>query len=220
EAYLAAQDFHFPQLEQGGGDASVDALLGAQGVALSDAAVFILRGVLEQVREDAAALSLGALQAAIDEIGVKPVTLARRLAVPVALMLRRLAALPSLGGGLVVCDRSGTVIFRKTVDGFSVPRFDSCCPLWPLFAALAAPGSVLRERVGQLGRGQMQFDAFATTELATAYEYNTPVPARGVMLLLPAPAGDASMAVRAVGATCRICPHERCHARREPSIMR
>ncbi|MDG1352627.1 MAG: helix-turn-helix domain-containing protein [Sulfitobacter sp.] len=220
EAYLAAQDFYFPQLEQGGGDASVDALLGAQGVALSDAAVFILRGVLEQVREDAAALSLGALQAAIDEIGVKPVTLARRLAVPVALMLRRLAALPSLGGGLVVCDRSGTVIFRKTVDGFSVPRFDSCCPLWPLFAALAAPGSVLRERVGQLGRGQMQFDAFATTELATAYEYNTPVPARGVMLLLPAPTGDASMPVRAVGATCRICPHERCHARREPSIMR
>lgn len=219
EAYLAAQAFHFPQLEGGEATVSVDAMLHQSGEEMSEAARFILRGVLEQVHEDASALSLEALQGAVDQEGVQPVALARRFTVPVALMLRRLAALPTLGAGLVVCDRSGTVIFRKSVDGFSVPRFDSCCPLWPLFAALAAPGAVLRERVGQLGRGQMQFDAYATTELGAAYDYNTPVPARGVMLLLAAPAGDAGMPVRAVGATCRICPLERCPARREPSIM-
>tara|TARA_R110002020_G_scaffold95937_1_gene229918 strand:+ start:40431 stop:41672 length:1242 start_codon:yes stop_codon:yes gene_type:complete len=220
EAYLAAQDFHFPQLEGECADTLIDTLLSQATPALSEAAQFILRGVLEQVRSDAAALSLEEIQAGVVAEGVEPVILARRFGVPVALMLRRLAALPQLGAGLVVCDRSGTVIFRKSIDGFSVPRFDSCCPLWPLFAALAAPGSVLRERVGQLGRGRTQFDAFATTELATAHDYNSPAPARGVMLLVRAPAGDASAPVRAVGATCRICPHERCHARREPSIMR
>ena len=220
EAYLAAQSYHFPDLEDGPGAASVDALLRQPGAVMSEAAVFILRGVLEQVRQDALILPLVDLEAVVEAQGRDPVTLARRLGVSVAVMLRRLAALPSLGAGLVVCDRSGTVIFRKSVDGFSVPRFDSCCPLWPLFAALAAPGAVLRERVGQLGRGQMQFDAFATTELAPAYDYNTPAPARGVMLLLPAPAGDASQPVRAVGATCRICPQEKCHARREPSILK
>jgi len=131
-----------------------------------------------------------------------------------------LAALPALGAGLVVCDRSGTVIFRKSVSGFSVPRFDSCCPLWPLFAALGASGAVLHERIGQLGRGQVQFDAYATADLAAVQDYNSPAPARGVMLLLSAPAGDISGPVRAVGASCRICPHDTCRARREPSILR
>ena len=220
EVYLAAQDYHFPELEAQSAKVRIEDVLQRQDMVLSDAARFILRGVLEQVREDAKVLPLDALQSAVAAQGIDPVTLARHFSVPVAVMLRRLAALPSLGAGLVVCDRSGTVIFRKSVAGFSVPRFDSCCPLWPLFAALAAPGAVLRERVGQLGRGQMQFDAFATTELAPAYDYNTPVPARCVMLLLPTPAGDTDQPVRAVGATCRICPQEKCHARREPSIMK
>jgi len=220
EAYLAAQDYHFPQLEAQSATVRIEDVLRGQGQALSEAALFILRGVLEQVREDAQLVPLADLQAAVDAQGAGPVALARQFTVPVSVMLRRLAALPSLGAGLVVCDRSGTVIFRKSVNGFSVPRFDSCCPLWPLFAALAAPTVVLQERVGQLGRGQMQFDAFATTELAPAYDYNVPVLARGVMLLLPAPAGDASQPVRAVGATCRICPQEKCYARREPSIMK
>lgn len=220
EAFLAAQDYHFPQLEAQNTGVSVEEVLRAQGGKLSEAALFILRGVLQQVREDGQIVSLEAVAAAVAAKGPDPVTLARHFGVPVAVVLRRLAALPQLGAGLVVCDRSGTVIFRKSVDGFSVPRFDSCCPLWPLFAALAAPGVVLRERVGQLGRAQVQFDAFATTELAPAHDYNTPVPARCVMLLLPAPAGDTSQPVRAVGATCRICPQEKCHARREPSIMK
>ncbi|MBB3994728.1 hypothetical protein GGR95_002376 [Sulfitobacter undariae] len=220
EAFLADRDFHFPQFEkQNLPTTLVDGLIKQEAASLSDAARFTLRRVLEQVRGDAGVLLLADLQTGINEEGLQPVLLARRFSVPVALVLRRLAALPALGAGLVVCDRSGTVIFRKSVDGFSVPRFDSCCPLWPLFAALAAPGAVLRERVGQLGRAQVQFDAFATTDLGVAHEYNTPVPAHGVMLLLPAPAGDVRMEVRAVGATCRICPQEKCHARREPSIM-
>lgn len=220
EAYLSSHAFYFPALEAGEDAAVVPGLLAQGGGQMSEAANFILRGVLEQVRGDALQVPLGALEAAVGDGVPDPVALARKLGVPVVVVLRRLAALPGLKAGLVVCDRSGTVIFRKSVDGFSVPRFDSCCPLWPLFGALGAPGVVLHERVGQLGRGQVQFDAYATTELSIVSEYNAPAPARAVMLLLPAPAGDDSMPVRAVGATCRICPLERCGARREPSIMR
>lgn len=221
EAFLARHAFHFPRIEAGkAGDTVVEDMLAQEGDSLSEAAHYILRGVLEQVCADAQGLALPTLETAIAELGVDPVALARRFGVPVALVLRRLAAVPALAAGLVVCDRSGTVIFRKSASGFSVPRFDSCCPLWPLFAALGAPGTVFFERIGQLGRGQVQFDAYATTDLASVQDYNTPAPARGVMLLLPAPAGDASMPVRAVGATCRICQHDRCRARREPSILR
>ncbi len=221
EVYLENHDFRFPQFENEKSHASVDDIISNDARQMSEAGRFILRGVLEQVQGDAQILPIKRLEKAISAGGgVDPLALARELNVPVVLILRRLAAVTELNAGLVVCDRSGTVIFRKSTDGFSVPRFDSCCPLWPLFAALGAPGTVLRERVGQLGRGHVQFDAFATTELASTSAYNIPAPVRGVMLLLPAPAGDASVTAREVGATCRICPHGDCRARREPSIMK
>ena len=219
EAYLAAQRFHFPALEAQSDSRTVDAVLAQSAETLSDAARFILRGVLEQVREDAAALSLTELERGIDALGVHPTALARRFHLAPAVVLRRLAALPALGAGLVVCDRSGTILFRKSIDGFSVPRYDSCCPLWPLFGALGAANTVLYDRLGQFGRAYVQFDAYATTDAPIAAAYNTPAPARAVMLLVPAPAGDVSQTVREVGATCRICPHASCGARREPSVM-
>ncbi|MEH6830894.1 MAG: helix-turn-helix domain-containing protein [Sulfitobacter sp.] len=219
EAYLAAQKFHFPALEVQSGPNLVEEVLGQGSEVLSQAARFILRGVLGQVREDAAVLSLSELQKGVAALGVDPVALARRFHLAPAVILRRLAALPTLGAGLVVCDRSGTVLFRKSVDGFSVPRYDSCCPLWPLFGALSAANTVHYERLGQLGRAHVQFDTYATTDAPIASSYNAPAPARAVMLLVPAPAGDTSQSLREVGATCRICPHAKCGARREPSVM-
>lgn len=219
EAFLAGQAFYFPALEEHSSPAALEDILLTSGRELSDAARYILRGVLGQVQEDAVALPLKALEAAVEECGMDPIALARRCGVVPAVILRRLAALPRLGAGLVVCDRSGTVIFRKSVDGFSVPSFDSCCPLWPLFGALGASNTFLYERLGQLGRGQVQFDAYAAADASGAARYNTPAPVRAVMLLIPAGAGDTSQPLREVGATCRICPHDSCGARREPSVM-
>ncbi len=219
ETYLEAHRYHFQTLERGSGAGEIDTLLAPEEEQMTGAARFILRGVLEQMAQDAQVLALSALENAIKGTTPDPVALARSFNVPVAVVLRRLASLPALVAGLVVCDRSGTVIFRKSVDGFSVPRYDTCCPLWPLFASLCAPGSVLYERVGQLGRGQVQFDAYATADLAQAPDYNAPALSRAVMLLLPVPAGNTSLPARAVGATCRICPRDACAARREPSIL-
>ncbi|WP_299414700.1 XRE family transcriptional regulator [uncultured Sulfitobacter sp.] len=219
ETYLEARDFIFPLLEEMQTSTAVSELLAQTDAALSDAARFILRGILEQIADDARAVPLASLQPLVEEGPIDPVALASNFGVSVAVILRRLAAVPDLKAGLVVCDRSGTVIFRKSVDGFSVPRFDHCCPLWPLFAAFGAPQMVLHERLGQLGRAQAQFDAYATTETLRAQGYNRPSASRAIMLLVPTLAGDSAHALRAVGATCRICPHDSCAARREPSIM-
>ncbi len=215
EAYLAEHAYQFPALERGEDPA---VLLSRTGQ-MSDAATFILRGVLDQVADDARLLPLATLEAALEEVPPDPVGLARRFGVPVAVVLRRLASVEAVGAGIVVCDRSGTVLFRKSVNGFSVPRFDTCCPLWPLFASLGSPGTVVRERIGQLGRGQVQFEAIAATDLQVAPDYNTPALARAVMLLLPVAPGDTSEPVRPVGATCRICPRAGCVARRDLSIL-
>lgn len=192
EAYLEAHAFRFPRLEKNDPEKAVVYLMAQKDAALSEAGRFILRSVLEQIGEDARSVPISELERAVKHDDVDPVSLARRFNAPVAVILRRLAAIPDLGAGLVVCDRSGTVIFRKSIDGFSVPRFDHCCPLWPLFVAFGAPGMVLHERLGQLGRAQAQFDVYATTENAPTQSYNTLGAARAAMLLLPSrvEAGD------------------------------
>jgi predicted transcriptional regulator len=151
------------------------------------------------------------------ELGPDPLALASSFGVSAALILRRLAALPELEAGLVVCDRSGTVLFRKSVEGFTVPRHGACCPLWPLFGVLGQPGLMLREVVSQLGRAQARFTAFAASEVATPAAYNAPALSQAVMLLLPA--SSAPKSDLAVGSTCRVCSQTSCVARRELSIL-
>lgn len=219
EAFLTAHRFRFTALEQAGHDEdAIEALMKTAPELHSVAARHIARGVLHQVAIDADALPLARLAIALAEIGPDPVALAGRLHQPVGRVLRRLAAVPELGAGLLVCDRSGTVIFRKSIEGFVVPRFGACCPLWPLFAVIGNPGLVVRERLEQVGRGHFEFDCIATCEAHSAKAYNTAPLAQAVMLILPA-GNSSTMPKLDVGATCRVCPRAECPARREPSIM-
>ena len=180
------------------------------------------RGVLPvaaagQVARDAAAVTIAQLRRAIASQGDDPAALARHLGLSVVCVLRRMAALPEVGAGLVVCDRSGTIIFRKSVQGFNVPRHAAACPLWPLFAVLGQPGMVLSERIEQVGRGQAPFISFAACEAQSLQGYNQPPLTQAVMLLVPATEGSGD--AREVGTTCRVCPQQSCTARREPSIL-
>ena len=218
EAFLSAHEFQFDELENRDADsAQIDALIAGAPELRTLAARHIALSVLEQVADDARELSLEDLRRAIAKHGADPATLARHLRQPIARILRRLAALSELGAGLVVADRSGTVLFRKSVEGFTVPRHGSCCPLWPLFAVTGQPGLVVSERIAQLGRSQPPFQTYATSEADAAQDYNAPPLVRSTMLLVPA--AEGSGAARQVGATCRVCPHAKCAARREPSIV-
>jgi predicted transcriptional regulator len=192
-------------------------LLGAHRPELSPTALHIAQGVLMQVAHDASELPLEQLRGAIATHGADPLALTRIFSVSASLILRRMAALPELEAGLVVCDRSGTVLFRKSVEGFTVPRHGACCPLWPLFGVLGQPGLVARETISQLGRAQAMFTAYATSEISAPGSYNAPALSQAVMLLLPA--GSGTQAELAVGSTCRVCPQAQCTARRELSIL-
>lgn len=220
EQFLAANDFTFPALEAARDPAQVIAdLIAREDRLTTRAARHFARRSLMRIARDAEALDLVRLREAVAEEGADPAALVARLHLPAALVLRRLAALPELGAGLVVCDRAGSVLFRKSVAGFTVPRHGACCPLWPLFAALAQPAdTILRERIAQAGRAQAHFDVFAASEAARMPpRYNRAPALRAVMLLLPVPEGRAE--AHPVGATCRVCPQQGCLARREPSIF-
>lgn len=214
EAWAAGQGWHLPALEAG---AAPETLLDGASELASRAARELARVWLETYAADARALPLAEIQAAVAELGVHPWRLAARFGADPAAVLRRLAVLPGAVAGLVVCDGSGTLIFRKPVPGFPLPRFGAACPLWPLYDALARPSQPLRATVAMAGRQVEGFDTWVWSAPGYPAGYDAPAVVRAYMLMVPAPT-DAATA-RAVGTSCRICPRAGCVARREPPIM-
>ena len=219
DAFLEANDYAFAALEEGKTD--VAPLIEAAPELSSVAAHHIAKGVLDRIKADAIHVPLSDLRAALDEADLDPLALAKRFRVSVPMILRRLAAVPELGLGLVVADRAGSLLFRKGAEGFSVPRYGSACPLWTLFPALGLPGQVLHQRVQMPGRVAAVFDCYAATETMGHFALNAPPLVESTMLIVPLTEEDALTVTNplTVGPTCRICSTSGCAARREPSIL-
>ncbi|WP_027259252.1 helix-turn-helix domain-containing protein [Leisingera aquimarina] len=220
EVFFQENGFHFPALEDG--SAGAEQLIQTAPALTSPAARSLAQAALTQYQADARAMPLHALEEEIQAKGVAPVAIARRFACGLSAVLRRLAALPEevLGqeAGLVVCDASGTLLFRKPVTGFAMPRFGASCPLWPLYTALVHPNVPVRRNVLQQGRNAAAFDCMAVAWPQEMPDFGADPMYRAVMLILPG-AKDAEDP-QLVGASCRICPRQGCPARREPSILK
>jgi len=232
DAFLEAHGYHFPALEDGT-ERDVLAVLAAADHLTSDAARNLAELQLMHYLRDARRLPLADLEAALAALGPDPLALAARCGVSPGLAFRRLAALPTETAGelgYALCDGSGVLVMRRPVAGFSLPRLSGGCPIWPLYAALAQPGTPLRLRVAQVGPDRRVFTASAFSEVSTQTGYNQPPPRRAYMLLVPAaaPAAAASPVTAEtdaeapieLGVTCRVCTRASCAARREPSILR
>lgn len=187
----------------------------------SDAARRMLLWVLKQYASDVARVSLPSLRTALAAEGLEPDALARRLGVGLPLLFRRLVTLPEdeVGPvGLIVCDNSGSLLLRKSIDGFGTPSVAGACALWPVFHVMRQPGAPIKIHLRQAGRVNVGVLAMAAAEQVTPPTFDQPALTRGYMLLLPERDGDAIPSVE-VGITCRICPRKDCAVRREPSIM-
>ncbi|MCO8146390.1 short-chain fatty acyl-CoA regulator family protein [Rhodovulum tesquicola] len=223
EAFLKARDYHLPELEAARPADPAD-LVAAAGELTSAPARELLLGLLARYRRDAERMPLEPFAEAARAEGFDPGRLAARFGVDPAAAFRRLAALPGglAGGpvGLVICDGSGTLTFRKPVEGFALPRFGAACPLWPLYQALARPMAPLRAVVEPGGPMRLRFLTYALCQPALAGGFDGPQVLEAAMLILPAdtiaiPDGQA----QPIGTSCRICPRRTCVARREPSIL-
>ncbi|PJE32638.1 sensory histidine kinase CreC [Pseudooceanicola marinus] len=228
EGFLSDHGFHFPALEGGAEDGAVEALLSAAAERLgSGAARLMARRVLDRYAREAAALPVSAVIEALPEgVVLDPAALGAHFGVDAGRMMRRLATLPAdrlaekgqAPLGLVACDASGTLTFRKPLDRFPLPRFGAACPLWPLFQALSRPMMPIAGKIRLAGRSEGVFVTHAIAQPVGAPVANRDPTFEAHMLIQPGRAEDPADLPR-VGVTCRICPKADCRGRREPSIM-
>ncbi|MGQ0564542.1 MAG: short-chain fatty acyl-CoA regulator family protein [Gemmobacter sp.] len=209
EDWLAGMGWHLAALEPGGaGVAAVD----LSGLATAAARV-LAQDWVAQAAADAAAMPL----AAVTGCGGDPVVLAQACGTGVLAAMRRLALRPGSAEGLVLCDGAGAILLRKPVPGFPMPRGGAACPLWPLFAALARPGTPVAALGEMPGPVPRRYALRAWCEATWPGGFGGPEVRRAGMLIAAAPEGAG--AALALGGSCRICPRAGCPARREPSIL-
>lgn len=220
EAFIETRGHHFPELESGA--ATPEDLVQSEPALTSDAARQLGRATLGIYAADARAMPFAPFREALTELGLAPIELARHFDTDLPAVFRRLAAMPEgvlpSGCGLVICDASGSILFRKPVTGFAMPRHGESCPLWPLYLALSRPLVPIRRRVSQLGRTAAEFDCLAVAWPPRPPEFDADPAYRSIMLILPVPGGDGT-GTQPVGSSCRVCPRKSCPARREPSIL-
>ncbi|MXQ06762.1 DUF2083 domain-containing protein [Alphaproteobacteria bacterium GH1-50] len=225
EAWLDAQGWNIGEIEAGADPSEVLAASGtelATATARSMAATYLTR-----YAADAESVPMVPLLDAIELGRTDPAALAGQFKVGFDLILRRLAQMPDsafrggLAPGLVLCDASGTLTFRKPVEGFEPPHFGSGCALWPLYEALARPSQPIRTEVVLTGRDTRQFTlhAFATTRFPAGFD--RPGVVEATMLIVPrvGDTGDEMREPLEIGTSCRVCARGDCPARREPSIL-
>ncbi len=216
-AFLTANGFHFPMLEEFDGEGQIKDILGQSEAIETPPAHWLAQAMLEQYVADARALPLQMLKDHFDQYGIDPEQLANMTGCDLPVVFRRLAMLPEdLVGpvGLVICDGTGMITLRKPALGFEVPRSPGACALWPLYQVLAQPGMPLRQRLRQ---GEVNVLVFAAAETARPAGFDLPALIRPHMLLLPD--GETATVARQVGTNCPICEVPDCPARREPSIL-
>ncbi len=156
-----------------------------------------------------------------------PVSISRKLNVPLDTVMRRLAHLPQHDNiprfGILECDGSGAVIFRKQLPTLALPRYGSACPLWPIYRSFSQPLQPIKAFLNT-----PTGERFLTYSLAQYVDQNTVgLPARATAIMVFTPDYEMFMPKSeitsqpnlAVGLQCSVCPRDNCDARRAKYLL-
>lgn len=156
-----------------------------------------------------------------------PIALSQKLNASLSTVLKRLGHLPKHDDiprfGILECDGSGAVIFRKQLSTLSLPRHGSACPLWPVYRSLSQPLRPIKAFIN-IPTGER----FLTYSLAEYADHNTVgLPARTTAIMVFTPdyemfLSKPEIALQpnlAVGLQCSVCPREKCAARRAKYLL-
>jgi predicted transcriptional regulator/DNA-binding XRE family transcriptional regulator len=218
ENALARTGYYVAALESG--SASVAQV--SRDMGLVGPAAQLFADYAAQYMADARALPLTVFGDACRALDYDPAQLARKFSVDFALVLRRLAALPTDTAhpamGLAIADVSGALTFLKPVPGFNYARRNGACPLWPIFGALSRPTQPVRAEVSLPDAAKTRFMCYAIAMPQGAQQFDVTPVLQSTMLVVADPPESTADAI-AVGGSCRICPRPDCNSRREPAII-
>ena len=124
--------------------------------------------------------------------------------------------------GLIQCDASGAVLYRKQLNSFSLPRYGGACPLWPVYRSLSQPLQPIRAMLDMPMGDRFHTISFAyPTEVA---QIGMPALTEAIMLFTP----DYAMLPKVahgqtpqldVGLQCTVCSRLACTARRAAYLL-
>ncbi|MCP5071972.1 MAG: DUF2083 domain-containing protein [Rhodobacteraceae bacterium] len=185
----------------------------------------ILRQSLQHYVQVARSLPVQAFMHTAKDLRFDALKLSQEFAVPVGAVLHRLAHLPPDPDfplfGLIECDMSGAVLFRKEIPEFALPQYSSACPLWPIYRAFGRPFQALRNILEMPTGGRLLTYSYA--ESAGPDRYDLPGLLRSTMIFTSDPqAFPATKEVHApilAGLHCSVCPRKACAARRIDYIL-
>lgn len=124
--------------------------------------------------------------------------------------------------GLIQCDASGAVLYRKQLNSFSLPRYGGACPLWPVYRSLSQPLQPIRAMLDMPMGDRFHTISFAyPTEAA---QIGMPALTEAVMLFTPdylmlPKIAHSQTPQLAVGLQCTVCSRLACPARRASYLL-
>lgn len=159
--------------------------------------------------------------------GFDPLALAQTFNVPLETVFWRLAHLPPGEEvpqfGLLECDGSAAVLYRKPLPNFSLPRYSSACPLWPVYGAMSQPLHPLAMTM-TLPNGE-RFASYAIARFHQPGQPGVPGQLRSTMLITLKGALNRQKVEAVarpeldVGFQCSVCPRKDCPSRRNGYLL-
>jgi hypothetical protein len=156
-----------------------------------------------------------------------PIALSQKLGVSLNVVLRRLAFLPKHDDiprfGILECDGSGAVIFRKQLPTLSLPRYGSACPLWPIYRSLSQPLQPIKAFINT-PTGE-RFLTYSISRYVDQNNIGLPSRTNAIMVFTPdyemflSKPEIAQQTNLAVGLQCSVCPRDNCAARRAKYLL-
>lgn len=231
-AFLDERQHHLVELEALGhceeteSNQRIDDLITSVGGPQTPDARDVVARFFSAYAEDARAMPLEEFAKARAALGDDLGRLALHFNQPLVSVMRRMAFVPDRDGdqpfGLVSCDGSGSLVLRKPLPGFALPRFGAACPYWPLYQSLGRPGQPVQAVVELPGPTQRRFLCQAICLPQGRARFDRPAVVEAVMLISPHDHDKnptTEEAVLPVGSSCRVCPRLGCDARREASVV-
>lgn len=222
EALLEQNRFYLSEIEDG--NLTVGQILARMDLSSVDQAH--TKASLESYEQMARNLPIEPFVETAKDLQFDAIALANTFGTDLMAICFRLAHMPTHPDlpnfGLIQCDASGGVLYRKQLNAFSLPRYGGACPLWPVYRSLSQPLQPIRAMLDMPMGDRFHTISFAyPTEAA---QVGMPALTEAIMLFTP----DYAMLPKVahgqtpqldVGLQCTVCSRLTCSARRAEYLL-